>query len=608
MDYKGLTSPPMRTRSSTDVCQCFLCTRGRQTLVPQAPNPHETAAPLKMCPLCNGQLAPGVSHVCTRSSRNENILELVRSVSTRSKGQILSQTLKDIRTEAGSDHLTLPTKGRPLPVTVGCQPKQQIKIFTQEHSKALQNVRHFSDNDMRAIEQVTRKVFGRKAVATGSRETRVALNHELDDLFKGKYLNLKLKPRKKSEEGKENYVDEHPELDNDGCIDIVRPVVVCADPEELIYKVIHDHHMDPSNTEIKIGADDGQGIFKICVQILSKENGEPSKTKFKEGGVHKLLILLAVPDIQELYSNLKILLQELRLEAMDFSVTSDLKIVLLLLGKDSGSCRHACIYCEDGAPWSNPSKLNTLGSLQAWHEMWVADGSRASRSKDFQNMRSPPLLKGSPSDLILEIVAPPELHLELGIPDKIVREMVCSVFQDVATGKEFMMRFYKKENITVCGKQGGKLEGNATRKLLKVMDSLELELGKVSAEVYMKGLPFTRALRNFDRVVHSCFGQKLLEGWEEHIAEFSTSYKDLISSTGRQVTITPKVHILTTHVEQFLQMKNDGRGLGYWSEQAFESVHADFKQDWENVKVDINHPDFLSKMMKCIIRYNSRHI
>ena len=184
-------------------------------------------------------------------------------------------------------------------------------------------------------------------------------------------------------------------------------------------------------------------------------------------------------------------------------------------------------------------------------------------------------MKGNPSDLILEIVAPPELHLELGIPEKIVREMVGSVFVDVATGKEFMMRFYKKENIPVCGKQGGKLEGNSTRKLLKSMDSLELELDKVSEEVYMKGLPFTRALRSFDQVVHSCFGPILLEGWREHIAEFSSCYKDLTSSTGCPVTITPKVHILTTHVEQFLSMKNDGRGLGYWSEQAFESVHAD---------------------------------
>ena len=44
-------------------------------------------------------------------------------------------------------------------------------------------------------------------------------------------------------------------------------------------------------------------------------------------------------------------------------------VVLIMLGKDSGSCRHACIYCEDGTPWKNPSKLNTFGSLKKWNEV-----------------------------------------------------------------------------------------------------------------------------------------------------------------------------------------------------------------------------------------------
>jgi hypothetical protein len=173
----------------------------------------------------------------------------------------------------------------------------------------------------------------------------------------------------------------------------------CSDPEELIYKVIHDRNMDPQNTDIKIGADDGQNI--------------------------------------------------------------------------------------------------------------LADGSRDKRSKDFQNMRNPPLLKGAPEDLILELVSPPELHLDLGIPDKLTTEMIKNVFPDEKAGKEFMSKFYKKENITVCGKQGGKLEG-ATRMFLKTTHSLELELRKVSPEVFMKGLPFTRTLKAL--VVHSCFGAVLLEG------------------------------------------------------------------------------------------------
>ena len=108
--------------------------------------------------------------------------------------------------------------------------------------------------------------------------------------------------------------------------------------------------------------------------------------KHKEGSVHKLLMLLAVPKIQELYYNMQVLLGELGLESLDFSVTSDIKMgniykvtknikfmftfsVLIMLGKDSGACRHACPFCEDGTPWKNPSKLNTLGSLLKWHEV-----------------------------------------------------------------------------------------------------------------------------------------------------------------------------------------------------------------------------------------------
>ena len=48
--------------------------------------------------------------------------------------------------------------------------------------------------------------------------------------------------------------------------------------------------------------------------------------KHKEGSVHKLLMLLAVPKIQELYYNMQVLLGELGLESLDFSVTSDIKM------------------------------------------------------------------------------------------------------------------------------------------------------------------------------------------------------------------------------------------------------------------------------------------
>ena len=191
---------------------------------------------------------------------------------------------------------------------------------------------------------MTRKIFGRKSVESCLRNSRIDTNHSLDNLFEGKMLNLKHKPPKG--------VQIESEVDNCGLVEISRPVVICKDPQSFVLRVILDRNLDPQKCHVKIGADDGQGIFKINMQILSSsENGDLEKEKVgfckfvflflsevcqkvekvpvhRQGGVHKLLILLAVPQIQELYSNLEILLSELGLENIDFTITSDLKMGL----------------------------------------------------------------------------------------------------------------------------------------------------------------------------------------------------------------------------------------------------------------------------------------
>ena len=173
-DYSTLTLPPVLTRS-TNICHCYLCKKGRDTLVPggiakSAPRDP----PVRICPECQGEIAPGVSHVCTRSERNNNILEIFRSVSGRSKGQILSQTLKgslpifnynissqgsyhfaflilDMKEVSGADQVILQTKGTPLPVTLGTIQEKPQRILSQENSRMLQNERYFTDNDMRLV-------------------------------------------------------------------------------------------------------------------------------------------------------------------------------------------------------------------------------------------------------------------------------------------------------------------------------------------------------------------------------------------------------------------------------------------------------------------------
>ena len=104
-------------------------------------------------------------------------------------------------------------------------------------------------------------------------------------MLEGKHIKLKYKPKNKDlDEGSSS--DEDIELDDEGCQDVVRPVVVCNDPKEFIAKVMLERNLDPKTTDIKIGADDGQGLFKLNVQLLSHDGecANPGRTRYSDRG------------------------------------------------------------------------------------------------------------------------------------------------------------------------------------------------------------------------------------------------------------------------------------------------------------------------------------
>ena len=55
----------------------------------------------------------------------------------------------------------------------------------------------------------------------------------------------------------------------------------------------------------------------------------------------------------------------------------------------------------------------------------------------------------------------------------------------------------------------------------------------------MNALPYIHTFRAFDRVVSSCFGVGLKDGYQENIKEFKRLYMSL------GITVTPKVINLT---------------------------------------------------------------
>ena len=66
--------------------------------------------------------------------------------------------------------------------------------------------------------------------------------------------------------------------------------------------------------------------------------------------------------------------------------------------------------------------------------------------------------------------------------------------------------------------------------------------------------------------------------------------------------------MLETHAEEFLKLKGENHGLGYYSEQAMESMHKELKQDWGADKVDEMHSSFGPKLRKTVVRINGKHI
>ena len=236
----------------------------------------------------------------------------------------------------------------------------------------------------------------------------------------------------------------------------------------------------------------------------------------KLSSVKKVLMLALVPDCQENYHNVKALLQKLDFTGLDVSFSVDLKLALYLVGKQSGGCKHNCIYCTGTDPWSSEADFNNCV-----HE----------------NLLQPPF---SDSTLILDCLNIPELHIHLGVTTKLLTYIVkCfgSTEDDKAKGRQFYDQFLK--SISVTTKQYGRLEGNQCKKVLENTEKLLRMAKNLPSEVAVKVMEVVPVLQAFSDVEKACFGERLCGDYGEAIDKFSRLYRALPG-----ITIPPKVHCL----------------------------------------------------------------
>ena len=160
--------------------------------------------------------------------------------------------------------------------------------------------------------------------------------------------------------------------------------------------------------------------------------------------------------------------------------------------------------------------------------------------------------------------------------------------------------------VHASGKHGGKFVGNQVRDLLNNLSKLEEIL--FDNKVLDECQEVIELLKLFLDVKKKCFGKKAEEGWKEAIASFC-SKKRMIDD----MSFILKMHVLEVHVPQFLDMmhkipKFQGCGLGVFAEQAFECVHQDFGDLWENYERDPESDTYDTQLNKCVYTYNARHM
>ena len=68
-----------------------------------------------------------------------------------------------------------------------------------------------------------------------------------------------------------------------------------------------------------------------------------------------------------------------------------------------------------------------------------------------------------------------------------------------------------------------------------------------------------KALKIFNKLRIQMFGTTLIQGWEKTLKEFNIAYLNIPN-----ISKLPKIHIILSHCEEFINLYGEGKGLGYF--------------------------------------------
>ena len=138
------------------------------------------------------------------------------------------------------------------------------------------------------------------------------------------------------------------------------------------------------------------------------------------------------------------------------------------------------------------------------------------------------------------------------------------------------------------------------KKILRNLDVFEDVLPK-KLQLFVETL---RSLKNLDEAVS---GHLLDPNFPDIIKRFSSNWIRLKKEF--HVPITNKVHIIVSHLEDYLNLTN--RPLGKCSDQVIERIHQELHQRFtysNYLMKDLTHPNFLVKFEKGLMHFNAYNV
>lgn len=510
---------------------------------------------------------------------------MVQQTAPKGKEQIISSLLKEKVTETGSKKILLSQRaGKPLKISVNSPKKVRQTLFSADDVVKMQTSFNLTQNETLGIASMIRfSAANRKIIEPNLKEKLSARIHSLDEFFQVKTFDfIKTKSNNESVEK--------------------RCAVYCENLHGFIESVKEKRGVN--EVHLKFGIDGGGNFLKLSLSIQSIHHDAPEsgRMKYKQGvaskqfrdsGVKKLFIIGATESTQENYTNVAQLWSAIdintSLNKFNGTIATDLKLANILSGIMAHSSSYPCTYCfAEKGNLVERSELRTIGNTTKNYTDWLeAAGGSLKSAKSYKCCVHAPIFTGGSDKPIIDIIPPPELHLMLGVVNTIFNHMIVQFSEEA-------WAWAKSCNVEREIRNGSSgFNGNSCKNLLEKVDILR-------ASCPIECLKFVKVLKDFHVVVKACFSATLHSNYKKLISDFKKSYLDL------GISVTPKVHAVFHHVEDFCS-KNQ-KGLGFFSEQAMESVHFDFKNVWSKYEVSVNHPEYSQHLLRAICDYNGLHV